>query len=189
MKSLTGTADGLNSISDIFGDISKVTKGTDKAVFSVTSTLLSGTSQMITQIKAIQDAQKAAAATNIASSEGEALANGTKSAANAPWFMVIPLIATVVGTITGIFASLNSYASGGIIGGQTSIGDLNLARVNSGEMILNGTQQKKLFNLLNSNGGVAGSTGTTSTTVKIKGSDIYLALKNYDKSSANRKKI
>ena len=53
MKSLTGTADGLNSISDIFGDISKVTKGTDKAVFSVTSTLLSGTSQMITQIKAI----------------------------------------------------------------------------------------------------------------------------------------
>ena len=48
MKSLNGTADGLNSISDIFGDISKVTKGTDKAVFSVTSTLLSGTSQMIT---------------------------------------------------------------------------------------------------------------------------------------------
>lgn len=189
MKSLNGTADGLNSISDIFGDISKVTKGTDKAVFSVTSTLLSGTSQMITQIKAIQDAQKAAAAANIASSEGEALANGTKSAANAPWFMVIPLIATVVGTITGIFASLNSYASGGIIGGQTSIGDLNLARVNSGEMILNGTQQKKLFNLLNSNGGVTGSTGTTTTTVKIKGSDIYLALKNYDKSSANRKKI
>ena len=56
-------------------------------------------------------------------------------------------------------------------------------------MILNGTQQKKLFNLLNSNGGVTGSTGTTTTTVKIKGSDIYLALKNYDKSSANRKKI
>lgn len=189
MDKLQGTSKGIGSIADMFGDISQVTKGTAKAVFGVTNTVLSGASQMIDQIMQIQEAQKAASAANIASSEGEALANGTKSAANAPWFMVIPLIATVVGTITGIFASLNSYASGGIIGGQTSIGDLNLARVNSGEMILNGTQQKKLFNLLNSNGGVTGSTGTTTTTVKIKGSDIYLALKNYDKSSANRKKI
>jgi hypothetical protein len=32
-----------------------------------------------------------------------------------------------------------SFADGGIIGGTTTIGDYNIARVNKGEMILNGS--------------------------------------------------
>lgn len=190
MDKLQGTSKGLGSIADIFGDISQVTKGTAKAVFGVTNAVLSGASQMIDQIMQIQEAQKAASAANIATSESEALANGTKSAAGAPWFMVIPLIATIVGTITAIFSSLNSYADGGVIpkyadggvfSGATSIGDYNLARVNGGEMILNGSQQRRLFNILNGSNGTAQSSLNGKVEFKISGSDLKGVLRNYDK--------
>lgn len=190
MDKLQGTSKGLGSIADIFGDISQVTKGTAKAVFGVTNAVLGGASQMIDQIMQIQEAQKAAAASNIATSESEALANGTKSAAGAPWFMVIPLIATIVGTITAIFSSLNSYADGGVIpkyadggvfSGATSIGDYNLARVNGGEMILNGSQQRRLFNILNGSNGTAQSSLSGKVEFKISGSDLKGVLRNYDK--------
>lgn len=190
MDKLQGTSKGLGSIADIFGDISQVTKGTAKAVFGVTNAVLSGASQMIDQIMQIQEAQKAASAANIATSESEAIASGTKSAAGAPWFMVIPLIATIVGTITAIFSSLNSYADGGIIpkyadggvfSGATSIGDYNLARVNGGEMILNGSQQRRLFNILNGSNGTAQSSLNGKVEFKISGSDLKGVLRNYDK--------
>ena len=190
MDKLQGTSKGLGSIADIFGDISQVTKGTAKAVFGVTNAVLSGASQMIDQIMKIQEAQKAASAANIATSESEAIASGTKSAAGAPWFMVIPLIATIVGTITAIFSSLNSYADGGVIpkyadggvfSGATSIGDYNLARVNGGEMILNGSQQRRLFNILNGSNGTAQSSLNGKVEFKISGSDLKGVLRNYDK--------
>ena len=190
MDKLQGTSKGIGSIADMFGDISQVTKGTAKAVFGVTNAVLGGASQMIDQIMQIQEAQKAAAASNIATSESEALANGTKSAAGAPWFMVIPLIATIVGTITAIFSSLNSYADGGVIpkyadggvfSGATSIGDYNLARVNGGEMILNGSQQRRLFNILNGSNGTAQSSLNGKVEFKISGSDLKGVLRNYDK--------
>lgn len=190
MDKLQGTSKGLGSIADIFGDISQVTKGTAKAVFGVTNAVLSGASQMIDQIMQIQEAQKAASAANIATSESEAIASGTKSAAGAPWFMVIPLIATIVGTITAIFSSLNSYADGGVIpkyadggvfSGATSIGDYNLARVNGGEMILNGSQQRRLFNILNGSNGTSQSSLNGKVEFKISGSDLKGVLRNYDK--------
>ena len=48
-------------------------------------------------------------------------------------------------------ATLPAFADGGIVGGTKYIGDQNLARVNSGEMILNGTQQKNLWNAISKN--------------------------------------
>jgi len=101
------------------------------------------------------------------------------------------MIATIVGTITAIFSSLNTfadggiipkYATGGMISGATSIGDYNLARVNGGEMILNGSQQRRLFNLLNSNGGMSNqSSFGGKVEFKISGSDLKGVLRNYDK--------
>lgn len=187
---LHNTADGIGSIADIFGDIESATKGTTKAVFGVTNALLSGASSMIEQISKLQEAQQAASAATIASKEGEAIATGTATASGAPWFMVIPLIATIVGTITAIFSSLNAfaeggiipkYASGGMISGSTSIGDYNLARVNGGEMILNGSQQRRLFNLLDGSGSGQNSGLTGKVEFKISGSELKGVLRNYDK--------
>ena len=78
---------------------------------------------------------------------------------------------------TAASAAIAAFADGGIISGSTYHGDSILARVNAGEMILNQKQQANLFRVLNS-----GNTGgTTVSEVKIKGSDMYLLLKNYNK--------
>ena len=71
--------------------------------------------------------------------------------------------------------SLSGYAEGGIVGGDSTHGDTILARLNTGEMVLNKRQQRNLFDVLD-NGGVG---GYTESTVKIKGSDLYLAMRNY----------
>ena len=87
-------------------------------------------------------------------------------------------IAAGIAAVVGALSLIGSFADGGIIQGRSTIGDHNLARVNGGEMILNTRQQNNLFraineNRLGSNGSVVGGT------IKIKGSDLYVALKNY----------
>jgi hypothetical protein len=75
--------------------------------------------------------------------------------------------------ISAIGSLVGSFSGGGIVGGTSYTGDRLTARVNSGEMILNATQQRSLFQMLN--GG--GSTGGGSSVVR--GEDIYLVLRNY----------
>lgn len=73
-------------------------------------------------------------------------------------------------------ASLPAFANGGIVGGNSYIGDKVLARVNSGEMILNQKQQKNLFSMLN-NGSVNGG---GQVKFKIEGKELVGVLKNYN---------
>jgi len=44
---------------------------------------------------------------------------------------------------------MKGYAGGGIVGGSSFNGDKIPARLNSGEMVLNKTQQSKLWNTIN----------------------------------------
>ena len=73
-------------------------------------------------------------------------------------------------------ASLPAFANGGIVGDNSYIGDKVLARVNSGEMILNQKQQKNLFSMLN-NGSVNGG---GQVKFKIEGQELVGVLKNYN---------
>lgn len=50
-------------------------------------------------------------------------------------------------------------------------------------MILNGSQQKKLFNLLDSNGAIGGFSGGN-VTFEISGSKLKGVLRNYDKKTS-----
>ncbi|MDO5332142.1 MAG: hypothetical protein Q4E99_05625, partial [Bacillota bacterium] len=112
-----------------------------------------------------------------------ALAEGTESAAALPFPYNLAAIGTVVGTIMATFAkfkSIGKFADGGIVGGSSSIGDYNIARVNSGEMILNGTQQKRLFNLANGLGGSNETMETPQVEFKIKGQDLVGVFSNYN---------
>lgn len=73
------------------------------------------------------------------------------------------------------------FADGGIFYAPSSIGDYNIARVNNGEMILNGTQQKRLFNLLNGVGGyVNGPIQKQNVNFVIKGKTLRGVLRNFD---------
>lgn len=81
--------------------------------------------------------------------------------------------------VTTAISTIQSFETGGIIKGTSAHGDkLTMANVNAGEMILNNRQQRNLFKLLD--GGGSMSTNTVTPTIKIKGSDLYIALKNYN---------
>lgn len=74
--------------------------------------------------------------------------------------------------------SATGYATGGIVGGSSYSGDNVLARLNSGEMILNQRQQRNLFSMLDTN--TFPQAGGTNVTVQgvIHGTDLLLVQKN-----------
>lgn len=114
--------------------------------------------------------------------QGEAIASGTASASALPFPANIGAIASIVATIMSTFAQIGSivgaFADGGIVGGSLH-GDKVLARLNGGEMVLNKTQQSKLFHAIESGRFGDNNTAPSTVTWKIKGSDLYCALSNY----------
>lgn len=72
-----------------------------------------------------------------------------------PVAMGISFAATIATGLMTVGKIAGAFANGGIVGGQSYNGDQMTARVNSGEMILNATQQANLYSMANqpSNGG------------------------------------
>lgn len=124
---------------------------------------LGSISQMIIQLQALATAQ------------------GVASASSVPFPGSLAAIATVVSTIMGIFSSLPKFAEGGIVSGGSYFGDRLLVRVNSGEMILNQTQQRNLYNLVESP-----RENISINIDKVRGADIYMSLSNYMKQTGKK---
>lgn len=164
------TASAIGSIFNSLGDIAGETDGQFLKMFG---DIAGHISNIIPKIFSLTAAE-----------QGEALAAGTASAAKLPFPYNLGAIASIVAELIAVFATISSYskfADGGIVGGNSTIGDYNLARVNKGEMILNGKQQAHLFNMLNgigvpSNNGVSGN-----VVFRISGNDLVGTLNNYNK--------
>lgn len=116
-----------------------------------------------------------------------AAANGVASAFELPFPANLAAVATVLAGIASAVSAISSYsnqtfASGGIFEGDGSrIGDMHLARVNPGEMILNDREQANLFRMLNN--GIGEQQGGGIVTFRISGSDLIGVLNNYDKAT------
>ena len=106
----------------------------------------------------------------------------SQAAALGPWAWIsfAALGAAQLAAIIGQVKSMGSYANGGVIGGGSTHGDMLTAQVNSGEMILNGKQQKRLFNLINGGGVGINGNGNQEVTFKIEGSTLKGVLNNYN---------
>lgn len=90
-------------------------------------------------------------------------------------------LATMVSIIGTIKQQTAGYATGGVVGGNSYTGDNLLVRVNSKERILTAKQNKAL------NDGLAqinsfGQVGRLYGTVTVKGSDLNIAMKNFNKT-------
>jgi hypothetical protein len=70
----------------------------------------------------------------------------------------------------------DNFATGGIVGGTDFSGDKRIARVNSGEMILNSSQQARLFDMANGKYGYNGD-----VRFEIEGSKLVGVLSNYNR--------
>lgn len=75
--------------------------------------------------------------------------------------------------------ALVAFKDGGIVGGSYYHGDKIIARLNSGEMVLNKHQQAMLFKAIDSGAIGMRTTESQQITFKLKGSDIYGSLKNF----------
>lgn len=89
-------------------------------------------------------------------------------------------IAIAIGLIATMLATMSKFKDGGIVSGASKIGDMNLARVNSGEMILNSSQQAHLFKMINQ-GNASETTTSGEVHFKIQGKDLVGVLSNYNK--------
>ena len=85
--------------------------------------------------------------------------------------------ALAIGAAIGaaVMAFVGSFASGGIVPGNSFSGDNVVARVNSGEMILNGAQQARLFDIANGDnpGAASGANAVINQTINVgNGTDL-----------------
>lgn len=119
----------------------------------------------------------------VAANQAAAISSGTASAAAMPFPANLISIATIVSSILGVFSSLPKFADGGIVQGR-SFGDYNLARVNGGEMILNSTQQGRLWNTIQQGHTSTNAPMNGNVTFRIEGKQLVGVLNNYNSSKS-----
>jgi hypothetical protein len=83
--------------------------------------------------------------------------------------------------IQNAMSSTQAFANGGIVGGSSFYGDRILARVNSGELILNNKQQRSLYGMMNDTSGAVNV--VLGGGFEIEGSKLRLVLDRTDKKN------
>lgn len=182
--------EGINTVTAIYNLLSAKSTATKIADAAASGSAAAATS---TQAAAEGTAVAPATAATIANKALEAsyldLASAMIFAAHASIpFAGVGIAAGFISSMLAIQAatkattlSMMAFAEGGIVGGSSYSGDRILARVNSGEMILNDKQQRHLFELLDSDAmPKAGGTNVTLSGV-IRGTDLLLVQKNTNK--------
>ena len=174
-KASEGTTQTIQAMGSMFSSIGQITDDETAAVMQGLASITGSIAEAVPAIMSLVGAKSA-----------EAIANGTAEASKVPFPANIPAIATTIATIMSVIGTIasvaGSFAEGGIISGGSQIGDQMVAKVNSGEMIINGKQQQNLWKAI-STGNLGGNTENhiSVSNVRVKGSDLYLALKNYSK--------
>lgn len=180
-----GAYEAISDVVQLFGEISeasaakKVAADATEMASDSTKTALSTANSQV-EIANNQQEQMSDLA-GVGTKQASAIASATASGAKLPFPANLAAIAAGIAAVVAAFAMISSFADGGIIGGNTTLGDMNIARVNKGEMILNGTQQKRLFSILDG-AASASPNNITSGNVKfeIKGSTLVGVLKNHN---------
>lgn len=133
-------ASSLEGIASIMGSITSLTNDGAGAWISYATNVMTAAAQAIPAIKAITNAQAQQAVTGAAASAAAIPVVG--------WITAAAAVASVIAAMT----SVPKFAGGGIVPGSSFYGDHVPALVNSGEMILNRSQQSNLFSMLQGTG-------------------------------------
>ena len=174
-KASEGTTETFQAMGSMFSSIGQMSDDETAAIMQGLASITGSIAEAVPAIMSLVGAKSA-----------EAVANGLAESSKVKFPANIPAIATTIATIMAVIGTIasvaGSFAEGGIISGGSQIGDQMVAKVNSGEMIINGKQQQNLWKAI-STGNLGGNTENhiSVSNVRVKGSDLYLALKNYSK--------
>ena len=156
-NAMINTVDAFMSIVKTIEELTKITEKLSKAKEAEVAIDTAMTTKKVTNAGIQATAETTTAGITAAAAKTEVAANtavagsaAVKSVAGIP-IVGIALAGAALAAIIAMMASLPKFANGGIIQGRPT-GDLNLARVNGGEMILNGSQQATLFQIANGKG-------------------------------------
>lgn len=128
----------LYAVGSIMSSLSGITNESTAAYLQWGAGVVSSIAQAIPAIRDL-----------ITAKQTEAVINGVTSATETPvvgWLLAGAAVVSVIAAM----ASIPKFATGGIVPGTSFTGDKVPALLNSGEMILNGSQQSNLFQMLNS---------------------------------------
>ena len=106
-------------------------------------------------------------------------ATASAQAASLGPFGWLAFVGAGLGTLATMISTIQGFSNGGIIGGATTSGDMQLAKVNAGEMILNNSQQARLFDLLDGGAAMIGNT-QGKVDFRISGQNLVGTLRNYN---------
>lgn len=106
-------------------------------------------------------------------------ATASAQAASLGPFGWLAFVGAGLGTLATMISTIQGFSNGGIIGGATTSGDMQLARVNAGEMILNNSQQARLFDLLDGGAAMIGN-NQGKVDFRISGQALVGTLRNYN---------
>lgn len=193
-NSMTSVIDGIMSVIETIENITELTNKLTEAkkIEAVVDTVTTQTK--VTNAITGAGVTVAASIVEKTAAEGEVVANTAKgasaagaSAAKLPFPWNIVAIGGAIAAAIAAFAVIPKFAGGGIVTGGSKSGDKILARVNAGEMILNGNQQSNLFEAINS--GKLGGSGHVTVGFdgfNVRGDKLELAINNYRKSKGKK---
>ena len=169
IKSNYDYADSLGAIGNMMSFVSQLTNEGAVSWLSYASNIIQAVGQALPQLSALATKNASVAATGAAASVSSIPVVG--------WVMAGTAVASVIAAMTNI----PKFANGGIVPGNLYSGDRVPAMVNSGEMILNRSQQGRLFNILNSKGGANGKDVRVTGEVVVSGEQMRILLANTDR--------
>lgn len=194
-NAMTNAVDSLLSIAETIQKLTELTEKLGKAKqveaavdTAATTTKITNANAGAATVVSTTATEVAAASTKVAANTAEGTSEVVKGAAKLPFPANLIAMGGALAAALALFASIPKFATGGIVGGASTTGDRVLARVNSGEMILNPAQQSRLFRAISSGnlGGGGRGAGVTIGFDRVRGDSIYLSLKNYLKRTGKK---
>ena len=169
-------ANSLSAIGNAFGSMSSMADGAAGSILSYFGNLMNSVAAAIPAIDALNAKKKEESVANT-----EAAVTGAASSVASIPFVGAALAVAAIASVLAALANIPKYATGDIVGGSSFFGDHMIARVNSGEMILNQSQQGKLFNMINNGGG--SNHITVDGEARVSGKAMYITIRNYMKAN------
>lgn len=194
-----GNFEGVRKVmTDIQGIVDPTSKG-----FAAAGTACQALGGAMQQLGSDSAAAKAGLVMAAIGQLALSLATAMTDAAKQSWITWLAFGISGTAQLVSMVATISQFATGGIVGGNSKSGDRVLARVNSGEMILNAAQQAQLFAIANGRmqptvntdvltglmAGGAGGVKAGNVVGKIRGRDIVLVTANETRQMRRRSNI